>query len=92
MTIVITCTPAPAPRRAITTNPQAAQEIAYALFARLRKPTTTVQRQQAIENALSVALYHVRHDGGNIRTAAAKAIRAASMLKQACAEGEVSHV
>lgn len=47
-----------------------------------------IARQQAIENALSMALYHVRHGGTNqtIRTATAKAIRAASMLKQACTE------
>lgn len=51
-----------------------------------------IERQQAIENALSMALYHVRH--GNtleaMRTATAKAIRAASMLKQACTESAMS--
>lgn len=41
-------------------------------------------RQQAIENALSMALYHARH--GDIHNATGRAIRAASMLKQACAE------
>jgi hypothetical protein len=41
-------------------------------------------RQQAIENALSMALYHARH--GEIHAATGRAIRAASMLKQACAE------
>ena len=41
-------------------------------------------RQQAIENALSMALYHARH--GDIQSATGRAIRAASMLKQACAE------
>lgn len=41
MAQVITCTPAPAPRRAIATNPQAAKEISTALFARLRKPFGT---------------------------------------------------
>lgn len=47
---------------------------------------TDIARHQAIENALSVALYHVRHGNSSdaIRTATAKAIRAASMLKQAC--------
>ena len=45
-------------------------------------------RQQAIENALSMALFHIRHGDGikGIHAATAKAIRAASMLKQACAE------
>ena len=47
-----------------------------------------IERQQAIENALSMALYHVRHGDTQqaIQAAMAKAIRAASMLKQACAE------
>ena len=40
-------------------------------------------RQQAIEAALSGALHHARH--GDIHTATGRAIRAASMLKQACA-------
>lgn len=46
--------------------------------------TSPLIRQQAIENALSMALYHARH--GDIHTATGRAIRAASMLKQACAE------
>lgn len=41
-------------------------------------------RQQAIEDALSLALFHVRN--GDTHAAAGRAIRAASMLKQACAE------
>lgn len=47
-----------------------------------------IARQQAIENALSMALFHVRHANTEegIQAATAKAIRAASMLKQACAE------
>lgn len=45
-------------------------------------------RTQAIENALSMALWHVRHDTGTdaIQAATGRAIRAASMLKQACTE------
>ncbi len=45
-----------------------------------------IARHQAIENALSMALYHLRH-GDNIeaiRCATAKATRAASLLKHAC--------
>ncbi len=41
-------------------------------------------RQQAIENALSLALHLVRN--GDTHAATGRAIRAASMLKQACAE------
>ena len=47
-----------------------------------------IDRQQAIENALTTALYFIRlptTDSG-LRAATGRAIRAASMLKQACAE------
>ena len=57
-------------------------------------PTTPISgnpsplaRQQAIENALSMALYHVRN--GDTHSAVGRAIRAASMLKQACAEIQI---
>ena len=50
--------------------------------------TDGIARQQAIENALSTALWHVRNGSGPISLAAAtgRAIRAASMLKQASAD------
>jgi hypothetical protein len=50
--------------------------------------TDGIARQQAIENALSLALYYIRENEspGNIHAATVKAVRAASMLKQACAE------
>ena len=52
-----------------------------------RKPTEplTLDRQAAIENALALALYHIRqHETpGNIHAATVRAVRAASMLKQA---------
>jgi len=50
-----------------------------------------IARQQAIENALSMALFHVRNGDtvAAIRTATAKAMRAASMLKQACTESVI---
>ena len=53
--------------------------------------THGVERQQAIENALSMALYHIRRgsDLDAMRNATAKAIRAASMLKQACAASTI---
>jgi hypothetical protein len=55
--------------------------------------TTPIQRQQAIENALSMALYYVRQPSTTgIHSATVKAIRAAAMLKQACEEKAVSNV
>lgn len=57
-------------------------------YPALTAPTPSIARQQAIENALSMALYHVRHGDTlqAIRTATAKAIRAASLLKQTCTD------
>ena len=54
--------------------------------------TSTLARQQAIENALSMALFHIRHGDTQqgIRAATAKAIRAASLLKQACTEFSIN--
>ena len=46
-----------------------------------------IDRQQAIENALSMALFHIRH--GDIHSATGRTIRAASMLKQVCAELQI---
>ncbi len=50
--------------------------------------TSALIRQQAIESALSDALHLVRTTGtqNGIHAATGRAIRAASMLKQACAE------
>lgn len=55
------------------------------------KPATAspgLERQQAIENALSMALHYVRTADTQqaIQAATARVIRAASMLKQACSE------
>lgn len=54
--------------------------------------TSTLARQQAIENALSMALFHIRQGDTQqgIRAATAKAIRAASLLKQACTEFSIN--
>lgn len=51
-----------------------------------------IARQQAIENALSTALWHVRHSTGTVSTrlAMVRAIRAASMLKQAVSTSNIS--
>lgn len=51
-------------------------------------PATAIARQQAIENALSMALYWIRHQEhpNAIHAATVRAVRAASMLKQACGE------
>ena len=54
-----------------TTTPNAAQA----------SPTA---RHQAIENALSMALFHIRK--GDTHQAVAKAIRATSLLKQSCSD------
>lgn len=46
----------------------------------------SINHQAAIENSLSMALYYVRGDQHNgLRLATAKANRALSLLKQACA-------
>ena len=46
--------------------------------------TTPLIRQQAIETALSMALFHVRK--GDTHQAVAKSIRATSLLKQSCSD------
>lgn len=53
---------------------------------------TTVHRKQAIESALTLALHYVRCGGNpsNLHAATAKALRASTMLKQACAEATTS--
>jgi len=50
--------------------------------------TSPLNRQQAIENALTTALYFIRQPSteSGLKAATGRAIRAASMLKQACAE------
>lgn len=50
-----------------------------------------IARHQAIENALSMALWHVRHGTGieGIQAATGRAIRATSMLKQACTDSAI---
>ncbi|MEO6320111.1 MAG: hypothetical protein ABIR56_05575 [Polaromonas sp.] len=58
-------------------------------------PTTskpdTIARQQAIENALSAALYFIRLPGtpSALHAATGRANRALSMLKQACTEAKI---
>ena len=47
-------------------------------------PTSPIARQQAIENALSMALFHIRK--GDAHQAVAKATRATSLLKQSCSD------
>lgn len=62
-------------------------------FPALVQPGTapTIARQQAIENALSMALHYIRTTDTQqgIQAATAKAMRAASMLKQACTEATI---
>lgn len=53
--------------------------------------TSIIARQQAIENALTTALYFIRLPSteSGLRAATSRAIRAASMLKQACSEAKI---
>jgi hypothetical protein len=57
-------------------------------------PATTpeITRQQAIENALSTALYFIRqpHSTTALQAATGRAMRAATMLKQACGESSTN--
>ena len=50
--------------------------------------TSPLARQQAIENALSMALFHIRKGDSqqDIYSAMAKANRATSLLKQSCSD------
>ena len=50
--------------------------------------TTQLERQQVIENALSTALHFIRqpHSAAALQAATGRAIRAATLLKQACSE------
>ena len=50
--------------------------------------TTVISRHQAIENALSMALFHIRKGDTqqDIHSAMAKANRATSLLKQSCSD------
>jgi hypothetical protein len=58
------------------------------------KADTTVARQQAIENALSMALHYIRTTDTQhgIQAATGKAIRAVAMLKQSCTEQNLGEV
>ena len=105
-TVNTTTTPAAAPMGnlpATTSNTKLGRTLRIRILRRrypaltTPKPTTTstaLDRQQAIENALSMALHYVRttNTPHGIQAATAKAIRAASMLKQACAELATSGV
>ena len=50
--------------------------------------TSPLARQQAIENALSMALFHIRKGDTrqDIQAAMSKSIRATSLLKQSCSD------
>jgi len=53
--------------------------------------TDTIARQQAIENALSSALYFIRLPGtpSALHAATGRANRALSLLKSACSEAKI---
>ena len=48
---------------------------------------SSLARRIAIEAALSLALFHVRND--NAHAAVGRSIRAATLLKRACAESKI---
>ena len=52
--------------------------------------TSIIARQQAIENALTTALYFIclPLTESGLRAATGRAVRAASMLKQACSDAK----
>lgn len=95
-TVNTTTTPAAAPlgnTPAITSNSKLGRLLHTRIIQRrypalTTPPTIQIDRQQAIENALAMALHYIRtaNTQQGIQAATAKAMRAASMLKQACAE------
>jgi hypothetical protein len=64
-------------------------------MTKVNTPTTStadkIARQQAIENALSTALFHIRQPSTSTALFAAtgRASRALTMLKQACADAQI---
>jgi hypothetical protein len=64
-------------------------------MTKVNTPTTStadkIARQQAIENALSTALFHIRQPSTRTALFAAtgRASRALTMLKQACADAQI---
>ncbi len=58
----------------------------------VKRNPSPLARQQAIENALTTALYFIRLPltESGLKAATGRACRAASMLKQACAESTTS--
>lgn len=66
--------------------------IAERMAHRPPSPIDAIARQQAIENALSTALHLVRTSDKPeaLQRATGRAIRAASMLKQACTESRAA--
>lgn len=88
-----TTTPKAGTSRANTPASPSGTTVGRMLHQRLATPTWSTPidpaaRQAAIENALSMALWHVRHGdtAQALQVATGRAIRAASMLKHACTE------
>jgi hypothetical protein len=69
-------------------------EITPATASPSNTPATApeITRQQAIENALTTALYFIRqpHSTTALQAATGRAMRAATMLKQACSESSIN--
>ena len=91
MTTTSTPTPKAAPTGQAPTPPRLSKiGILFAdrLAHKTTSPTDPLARQAAIENALSMALHLVRTSDSPaaLQSATGRAIRAASLMKQACAE------
>ena len=94
-TVNTTTTPAAAPLGILpATSTMKLSRVMHTRIIQRRYPALTapIARQQAIENALSMALHYIRTTSTQqgIQAATSKAIRAVSMLKQACEEIEVT--
>ena len=83
-----TTTPKAAPTGQVPTHSPAQTKVGTLLAIRAKRPSQhtaqalcPVARQLAIENALSMALWHVRHSTGttSMQAATGRAMRAASM-------------
>jgi hypothetical protein len=96
----VTPTPTAAFTGTTTSNTLLARMLHARTIRRLHPPKvapkadTTVARQQAIENALSMALHYIRTTDTQhgIQAATGKAIRAVAMLKQSCTEQNLGEV
>ncbi|MCF8209255.1 MAG: hypothetical protein K9K38_07620 [Rhodoferax sp.] len=79
---------APTPPRATKIGAMLADRVTH----KTQRPTDPIAQQQAIENALSAALHLIRTGDSleALQRATGRAVRAATMLKRACAESRAA--